>query len=427
MLSILGHGSKLCDGITRRELMRIGGLGFAGLSLAELLRLRAEAAPASGRGKAVIMIWLRGGPSHIDSFDMKPDAPSEIRGEFNPISTNVTGIQVCEYLPRTARIMHRLAVLRGIKSNDLGDHTPHYIVTGFPDRGKRPAFGSIVSYLRPRSDGLPPYVSMMYREDGTHENPTYTGSTHRPFVPEGEALADLSLPRGISIDRFTSRRRLRERLEALHRRLEGAEAAAGHDAFAARAMEMVTSARARAAFDVDRESPQTVARYGDFCKRFLFARRLVEAGVPVVTLKVGDWDTHEHNFRDMREQLPQLDQGFHALVTDLYDRGLENDVAVVMWGEFGRAPRISRIAGRDHWPDAGAAVIAGGGFRVGQVIGETDAHGGYATSTPYTPGNVLAGLYRHLGIDPRTTIPDREQRPMQVLDDTEPVRELMPA
>ncbi len=427
MLRILGHGAKLCDGITRRELLRVGGLGFTGLSLADLLRLRAEAAPGFGKGKAVIMIWLRGGPSHIDSFDMKPDAPSEIRGEFNPIPTNVPGIRICEYLPRTAQIMDRLAVLRGIRSNDLGDHTPHYIVTGFPDRGKRPAFGSVVSYLHPRSDGLPPYVSMMYREDGTHENPTYTGSAHRPFVPEGEALADLSLPRGVSGERFLTRRRLRERLEALHRSFEGTEAAAGQDAFTTRAMEMVLSSQARAAFDLGRESTQTVARYGEFCKRFLLARRLVEAGIPVVTLKVGDWDTHEHNFRDMREQLPQLDQGIHALITDLYDRGLQDDVAVVMWGEFGRAPRISRIAGRDHWPDAGAAVLAGGGFRVGQVIGETDAEGGHSTGVPYTPANVIACLYRHLGIDPYTTIPDREQRPMQVLDDPEPVRELMPA
>ena len=155
------------------------------------------------------------------------------------------------------------------------------------------------------------------------------------------------------------------------------------------------------------------------------ARRLVEAGVPVVTLKVGDWDTHEHNFRDMRAQLPQLDQGFHALVSDLHDRGLAEDVAVVMWGEFGRAPRISRIAGRDHWPEAGAAVLAGGGFRTGQTIGETDAHAGVALGTPYTPSNVLATLYGHLGIDPATTIPDYNGRPLYVLDDREPVRELL--
>jgi uncharacterized protein DUF1501 len=426
MLSILGRGTRLCDGVTRRELVRVGGLAFAGLTLADVLRLRAEAAPAAGRGKSVIMIWLRGGPSHIDSYDMKPDAPQEIRGEFQPISTNVAGVQICEYLPRQARIMDRLAVLRGIRSNDLGDHTPHYIVTGFPDRGKRPALGSIVSFLRPRSDGLPPYVSMMYREDGTHENATYTGPAHHPFVPRSEALSDLSLPRGVSLARLDSRRRLLEQLDALNREIDSGGAFAGHGTFTARAMEMITSSKTREAFDLSKESPQAHERYGKFCENFLMARRLVEAGISVVTLKVGDWDTHEKNFRDMRDQLPQLDQGFHALVTDLYDRGLEKDVAVVMWGEFGRAPRISRGDGRDHWPEAGAAVVAGGGFRVGQVIGDTDAHGGVATGTPYTPSNVLACLYRHLGIDPNTEIPDREGRPMRVLDDQEPVRELMP-
>jgi hypothetical protein len=425
MLSILGRGTRLCDGTTRREVLRVGGLAFGGLTLADLLRLRAEAASAPGPTRSVIMIWLRGGPSHIDSYDMKPDAPSEIRGEFRPISTNVPGVQLCEHMPRQARMMDKLAVLRGLQSNDLGDHTPHYIVTGFPDRGKRPALGSVVSYLRPHPAGLPPYVSLMYREDGTHENATYTGPAHRPFVPGQEALEDLSLPRGVSVARLNGRRNLLRQLDALSRETESGGVFAAHDASTARAMEMITSQRTRAAFDLGQETPQTHERYGKFCQSFLLARRLVEAGIPVVTLKVGDWDTHEKNFRDMREQLPQLDQGFHALVTDLYDHGLQNDVAVVMWGEFGRAPQITRGDGRDHWPDAGAAIVAGGGFKLGQVIGETDAHGGYPTSRRYTPGNVLACLYRHLGIDPKAEIPDREGRPMRVLDDPEPVHELL--
>jgi uncharacterized protein (DUF1501 family) len=198
----------------------------------------------------------------------------------------------------------------------------------------------------------------------------------------------------------------------------------GVDEFTRQALEMVTTSRARDAFDQSRESAETRARYGKFCENFLIARRLVEAGVPVVTLKVGDWDTHEKNFKDMREQLPQLDRGLHALVTDLDDRGLSDDVAVVLWGEFGRAPRISRGDGRDHWPEAGAAVIAGGGFRMGQVIGQTDADGGRSKVRPYTPANVLANLYRHLGIDPATTIPDHSGRPIHLLDDREVVREL---
>jgi hypothetical protein len=425
MLDFLGPLRKCRGNLSRRDVLRVGGLAFAGLSLADILRLRADASPSAGRPKCVIMIWLRGGPSHIDSYDMKPEAPAEFRGEFQPISTNVPGIQICEYMPRQARIMDRLAILRGIQSNDLGDHTPHYILTGFPDRGKRPALGSVVSYLRPRSDGLPPYVSMMYRPDGTHENATYTGPAHRPFVPRGEGLGNLSLAREVSLDRLRDRRQLLEHFDGVRREVDHAAAATGMDAFRRRALEMITSPQARAAFDLDREPAHIHDRYGRYSANFLLARRLVEAGVSVVTLKVGDWDTHEHNFRDMREQLPQLDQGFHALVTDLYERGLERDVAVVMWGEFGRAPRISRIAGRDHWPEAGAAVVAGGGFQMGQVIGATTAYGERSRVTPYTPSNVLACLYRHLGIDPITTIPDHNNRPMHVLDDREPVRELI--
>jgi Protein of unknown function (DUF1501) len=429
MLSIRGRGTRLCDGITRRELLRVGGLAFAGLSLADVLRLRAGAAPDAGRGKAVIMIWLRGGPSHIDSYDLKPQAPAEIRGEFRPIPTNVPGIQICEHLPQQARIMDKLAVLRGIRSNDLGDHTPHYILTGFPDRGKRPVFGSVVSYLRPRAGGLPPYVSLMYKAPGLYDNesPTYTGPAHRPFVPKAEGLANLSLAKGVSLERLQDRRQLLREFDTLSREVDHDGSMAGIDAYTRRALEMITSPKAREAFDLSQEPAPARERYGKFCESFLMARRLAEAGIAVVTLKVGDWDTHEKNFRDMREQLPQLDQGFHALVTDLYDRGLEKDVAVVMWGEFGRAPKISRGDGRDHWPEAGAAVVAGGGFQVGQVIGETDAQGGRSKGKPYTPSNVLACLYGHLGIDPATTIPDHARRPMHVLDDREPVRELTPA
>ena len=422
MLRIFGSGTRLCDGLTRREVLRVGGLGFSGLTLSELLQRRAEAGE-QGRGKSVIMIWMRGGPSHIDSFDMKPDAPAEIRGEFQPISTNVDGLQICELMPNLARMAHRYSVLRGIRSNDLGDHTPHYIVTGFPDRGKRPSLGSVVSYLRPRTDGIPPYVSLMYRDDGTHENATYTGPANHPFVPKGDAIKDLELKRGLTINRLRDRQRLLEQFDAIKATLD-TEGPREPNPYVARALEMITSGRTRDALDLKNEPAKSRDRYDDYSENFLKARRLVEAGIPVVTLKVGDWDTHEKNFIDMRDQLPKLDRGFKALIDDLYDRGLDKDVAVVMWGEFGRAPKISRGDGRDHWPEAGAAVVAGGGFKSGQVIGDTDAHGGVSTGTPYTPANVLASLYRHLGIDPAQTIPDREQRPMSVLDDPHPVTEL---
>ncbi|HSQ58032.1 MAG TPA: DUF1501 domain-containing protein, partial [Gemmata sp.] len=416
-------GTRLCDGVTRREMLRVGGLAVAGLSLEDVLRLRAASPdPSAARGKSVIMIWLRGGASHIDSYDMKPNAPAEIRGEFKPIQTNVPGIQICEHLPLHAKMMDRLAISRGIKSVDIGDHTPHYILTGFPNRGKRPVLGSIVSYLRPPTAGLPPYVSLMYKPPGLYDNegPTYCGPAHRPFVPRAEGLANLSLAKGISFDRLQERKQLLNAIDSVAREAD----AEGSDPYRQRALEMIASPKVREAFDLSKERREDRELYGKFCESFLMARRLVEAGVSVVTCKVGDWDTHEKNFIDHKAQLPQLDKGFHALVTDLYDRGLEKDVAVVMWGEFGRAPKISRGDGRDHWPEAGAAVIAGGGFRTGQAIGETDSHGSRSKGKPYTPSNVLASLYQHLGIDPVEAIPDHTRRPMHILDDRETVAEL---
>lgn len=429
MLSLLGQGTTLCDGITRREMLRVGGLAFGGLTLADVLRSRASAGSDTGRGKSVIMIWLRGAMSHIDSLDMKPNAPAEIRGEFQPIATNLPGVQICEYLPKVAQMLDKLAIVRGIKSIDLGDHTPHFILTGFGERGKRPVFGSVVSHQRPHSGGLPPYVSLMYKPPGLYDNegPTYLGPAHRPFVPKAEGLANLSLAKGISLDRLRDRRQILREFDTLNRDVDATGGQSVIDAYTQRALEMITSPQVREAFDVSREPPETHARYGKYCENFLMARRLVEAGVSVVTLKVGDWDTHEKNFSEMREQLPQLDQGFQALVSDLHDRGLNQDVAVVLWGEFGRAPRISRGDGRDHWPEAGAAVIAGGGFRMGQVIGETDSHGGQSLGQPYTPSNVLANLYQHLGIDPSITFPDHNRRPMHVLDDRSLVQELQSA
>lgn len=425
MLSVLGRGTRLCDGVTRREVLRVGGLAFGGLTLADVLRAR-TASPATPRTKSVIMVWLRGGASHIDSFDPKPDAPAEIRGEFATIPTVLPGVRFTEYLPLSARLADRLAVLRGIRSIDIGDHTPHYILTGFPDRGKRPVIGSVVSRLHGPAAGMPPYVSLMYDPPKLYDNegPTYLGPAHRPFVPRREGLANLSPARGVSADLLADRTALLRRFDTINRELDHTGGMAALDAHARRALEMVASPRVREAFDLSKEPLAARERYGKYCETFLMARRLAEAGVAVVTLKVGDWDTHEKNFIDHRDQLPQLDRGVHAVVNDLYDRGLQDDVAVVVWGEFGRAPRVSRGDGRDHWPDAGAALVFGGGFRVGQVIGDTDAHGGRSRGAPYTPANVLSSLYRHLGIDPATTLPDHAGRPMHLLDDRAPVREL---
>src|SRR5262245_963680 len=435
MLTIRGDVRECRPGITRRDVLRVGAFGLGGLTLPEVLRLQALRAGerSAARQKSMIWIWLRGGASHIDSWDMKPAAPVEVRGEFRPTATNVPGIELCDLMPRQATMMDRLAIIRGIKSNDIGDHTPHYILTGFAERGKRPSMGSVVSYLH-RSGGaqlgkpavapneMPPYVSTFKYSYGEAH---YTGTAHNPFIPDGAGLKNLNLLQELSVNRLGNRRELLGQLDSLRRDVDRGSTFAGIDTFTQRAIDIVTSAKARDAFDIEREPRETRERYGKYSQSMLLARRLVEAGVSIVTLKIGDWDTHEKNFRDMREQLPQLDQGFSALVSDLYDRGLENDVAVVMWGEFGRAPRVSRGDGRDHWPEAGAAVLAGGGFKVGQVIGETDRQGARSTGKPYTPSNILATLYGHLGINPAATIPNFDGRPMHILDDREMVRELI--
>jgi len=431
MLTIRGDVRECRPGITRRDLLRLGAFGLGGLALPEVLRLQALRADerSAARQKSVIWIWLRGGASHIDSWDMKPLAPVEVRGEFRPTATNVPGIEICDLMPRQATMMDRLAIIRGIKSNDIGDHTPHFILTGFAERGKRPSMGSVVSYMRAnqiqpgrRDLQVPPYVSTFKYSYGEAH---YTGTAHNPFVPDGAGLKNLNLLRELNVNRLDNRRELLGQLDSLRRDVDRGSTFAGIDAFTQQAIDIVTSAKARDAFDIEREPREARERYGKYSQSILLARRLVEAGVSIVTLKIGDWDTHEKNFRDMREQLPQLDQGLSALVSDLYDRGLQNDVAVVMWGEFGRAPRVSRGDGRDHWPEAGAAVLAGGGFKVGQVIGETDRQGARSTCKPYTPSNILATLYRHLGIDPTATIPNYDGRPMHILDDREIVRELI--
>src|SRR5579872_7286885 len=262
ILSILGEAVKHCDGITRREALRIGGLACGGLTLADVLRLRAAAGASAVPHKSVIMVWLRGGASHIDSYDMKPGAPMEVRGEFSPISTNVPGIDICEYMPRQAQIMDKLAIVRGIRSNDIGDHTPHYIVTGFPDRGKRPAFGSVVSYLHPQSDGMPPYVSLMYKAPGLYDNesPAYTGPAHRPFFLKSEGLANLRLAKGISRDRLRDRRELLHAFDGFNRDLDSRGSMRAIDSFTQRALEIITSPGVREAFDISQEPPRSEER-----------------------------------------------------------------------------------------------------------------------------------------------------------------------
>lgn len=422
MLTFLGRNRQFCDGVSRRDFLKAGALAIGGLSLADVLRLQARAGN-TGRAKSVIMIYLPGGPTHHDTYDMKPKAAVEYRGELNPIKTNVPGMEICELMPRQAQIADKLSIVRGIVS--YNEHSAHGMMTGFDNRAKRPAFGSVVSYLRGRESALPCYVSMMYNNgERNAEDPHYVGAAHKPFSPSGAGMESLGLISGISMDRLADRKTLRMQLDSIRRDIDVDGSLAGVDSFNARALEMITSTQARDAFDISLESEATRNLYGKNNESFLKARRLVEAGVSVVTLATGGWDTHANNFTSMRNQLPRIDQAIYALTTDLHARGLQDDVAVVMWGEFGRTPRINPGAGRDHWPGAGNALLAGA-LGKGQVIGSTDAIGARPLGSPIVPQNVMSSIYHHLGIDPATVIQDSSGRPMYLLDDRRPLSDFV--
>lgn len=426
--------SALCDGIRRRDFLTLGGSALAGLTLADLLRLRAAGAQApAARHRGVIFVYLQGGPPHLDMYDLKPEAPVEYRGEFRPIPTNVPGLDVCELMPRHAEIADRLAVVRNMKFESQG-HAPPELMTGTL-RKDRPGIGSVVSRLRSdagRLGALPPYVTL-----DKFAYPSFLGNAHRPFEA-GEKLENLALVEGLTVDRLDDRSRLLSAFDALNRGLDDDRGAmASLDAFSRQALRMVSTDAARDAFDLQAEPEPVRAKYGPLTD-LLLARRLVEAGVSVVELTIrcndlkrkdtcrSDWDFHDENFAACRTMLPAYDQAVHALVTDLHERGLAEDVAVVIWGEMGRTPRINAKAGRDHWPQAGFVVLAGGGLRTGQVIGATDARAEAPIGVPYTPQNVLATIYQNvLGIDPGSTLPDRRGRPIPLLEDTGRIREVV--
>jgi hypothetical protein len=383
------------------------------------------------------MVYLNGGPSHIDLYDLKPDAPVEYRGEFKPIRTNVPGMDICELMPLQAQIADKLAIVRNMKFQQEG-HTAPELYTGFL-KGDRPSIGSVVSKLRSDAGvrgALPPYV---YLGDANHVGkPGFLGKAHEAYMP-GTKAANLGLAREVTLDRLNDRRELLRTFDAMRRDLDDAHGSmAGMDAFTAQALEMIAGARARDAFDISKEPDRVREKYGKGVE-YLQARRLVEAGVPLVALTPrnhnpgpmcnGEWDHHDHIFRCLRSVVPQLDRSIHALVTDLHERGLAKDVAVVVWGEMGRTPRVGTqrgtTGGRDHWPQAGFALLAGGGLETGQVIGVTDARGERPRGHAYTPQNILATLYHVLGIDPATTLLDHQGRPITLLDDREKVRELV--
>jgi hypothetical protein len=450
MLTLYGPRHRYCDGVSRRSFLKVGGLAVGGLGLPELLRAEAAAAPGTaagagaGRGhKSVIMVYLSGGLAHQDTFDLKPDAPAEVRGEFKPVDTRVPGVRFGELLPRLSACADRLAVLRSVVGL-RDEHSSFQNITGFPmglsqAQGK-PHFGSVVAKLQGSVNPVvPPFVDLfpvMQHKPYNTPGPGHLGETCRPARMDGEDLALLKGP-GIAPDRFARRRDLLGAFDTFRRAVDSAEMG-GLDSFYRRAFDVLASDKVARALDVTREDPRLRDRYGLGSPRhlgdgapmwndqLLIARRLVEAGARVVTVAYGFWDTHGQNFRHLKRHLPLFDTGISALIEDVYARGLDRDVTVVVWGEFGRTPKINKDAGRDHWAPVNSALLAGGGMKVGQVIGSTDRLGAYAASHPVHYLDVLATVYHNLGIDPNGFVADKTGRPLMILPgNARPVAELV--
>jgi hypothetical protein len=442
-------------GVSRRDFLRVGVLGVGGLSLADVLRLRAQAPFATAR--AVITINLNGGPPHIDMYDLKPDAPAEYRGEFQPIRTNVPGFDICELMVEQAKIADKLAVVRNLQMSTNAHNEGREVFSGFlyedpGARGKlpgakgdpRPSYGCVINKFGAARNGMPPHVSLRGLQSYP-DLPWYLGKGYEPFSPPlspaGLPLVDkmsLTLDKGLTMARLEERTALLQSFDRLRRDIDHTGAMTGMDRFTAQALDMITSPRVRDAFDFAREPKQLQERYSNdrdgvnraLGMKFLIARRLVEAGVAAVSLDAFSWDTHSDNFPICRRQLPLLDRMLAALVSDLAERGLDKEVLVVMWGEFGRSPKIyfepgKKTAGRDHHGPANFVLFAGGGLKMGQVVGATDARAERPVGVPYRPQNVVATIYRALGIDPETTVPDHSGRPMYLLDERDPIRELV--
>jgi len=422
---------KFCDKVSRRNVLQIGalGLGFGGLTLADLFRMEAQAA-APERTRSIINIHLPGGPSHQDMWDLKPNAPVEYRGEFNPVKTNVPGMEICEYFPRLATMADKFSIVRALVGN-VNEHSSSTTQTGYGRKelqsiGGAPCVGSVVSHLQGFNNGVAPFVT-----DGLKLEPGYLGPKHKAFSPQGAAsLLKLSK---ISADRMNNRSNLLKSVDDMRREYDSSGEFEAADAFTKQAVDVVLSGRMADALDITKESPENVTRYVGSRKgryrdneRFLRARRLVEAGVRCVSMSWGGWDTHGNNFKTFREQLPALDVGLSCLIQDLHDRGMQDNVTIAVWGEFGRTPRINGNAGRDHWPRVAAAFLAGGGVKGGRVVGETDRIAGDAESRAVHVQEVIATMYRNLGINPESTqIIDPAGRPRYLLDQRKPISELL--
>ena len=440
-----GERERFCDGMTRRDFLKIGGLAMGGLALTDVLALEARAGIRSSH-KAIIMVYLPGGPPHQDMFDLKMDAPSEIRGEFKPMKTRVPGIEICEHLPKIAAMMDKFAIIRSLVGA-RDEHDASVCLSGYSAaelaQNHAPCLGSVASYLQGAVDKtVPPFVGLSPRmghpEWAASGDPGFLGLAHSPLKPEGPLMADMTL-NGVSLDRLHDRRALLSGLDRFRRQTDmKVDTLTGMDALHRRAFDLLTSRKLVEALDVTREDPKVRERYGKgdnknvddggplWNDQFLVARRLVEAGARVVTLGYGRWDHHGNIYGSLKAHLPRLDQAVSALVQDIHDRGMDKDVSVVVWGEFGRSPRLNKEGGRDHWPRVSCALLAGGGMRTGQVIGSTNRFGEEPDSRPVHYKDVLATLYHNMGINIKDTpVMDTVARPHYLLPDNEPIAELI--
>ncbi len=445
------------EGLTvfsRRSMLKASLAGLAGLDLPGLLRLRAEAVAANRpltRSKSVILLWMTGGPSHIDTWDVKPRMPEEIRGPFRDIPTCLPGVHVCEYLPKQAAMMDRFTLIRSVDCRESNHEPDHVMQTGFraatprvnPQGHLYPAIGSVVARFHGANrPGLPPHVVLNLKSRSHIAWGGWLGQQYDPF--RGDNVQQLfQLPGGLTMDRLRERRTLSQQMDRLRSDLDAGGQLEATDRFAQQAFDLVAGSAAQEAFDVSREPARIVERYGshDWCRQALLARRLVQAGVSFVTIDLsnhgasGTWDTHGDNippyggiWNGLRPLLPVFDHLITTLVGDLEDHGLLDDTLVIAMGEFGRTPKLGTQGstdGRDHWPVVMSMCLAGGGFRHGQVIGASSRDGGEIAERPVTPGDLAATIYHHFGIPPSTTFTDHQGRPLFIVEQGSPLREIV--
>jgi hypothetical protein len=456
MLTILGRRDRqagFCDRLSRRSFLQVGGAAMGGLALNEILHMEAQAGVANSN-KAIINIYLPGGPPHIDMWDLKPNAPVEIRGDFKPINTNVPGIQICELFPKIAAMMDKFAIIRTLSDSD-GAHDGYQCMTGRKKgdqapSGGWPSAGAWVSKLGGDANpAVPANMAIMYATGnktwGEPATAGFLGVKHNPFNTVGRKARDKSedlVLKGITLERLQNREELRGALDRFRREVDVSARLESYDASMERALGILTDSKLGDALDLSKEDPKIVERYGKSEENFqrdgaprmvenlCVARRLVEAGARYVALNYSRWDWHGGdgmNFVQAREDFPLLDSGVSALVSDLVERGLDKDVSVVIWGEFGRTPKLNERNSRDHWPRVNAALLAGGGMRTGQVIGETNKHAEEPANRPVKFQEVFATLYHNMGIDAhRDRQFDGSGVPRYPTDsDIEPIRELI--